>query len=128
MGRGSGLLLVAVAAVAGLVLLPESLGIWILLVLMFVAGWLSPEHPVATATALAGLCFVPGFVLLVLNADSWFTHYWHGYNPLSFDLVPALLLVAVDLVVNVLVSWGWMVFAAYMGAGIALRLRIRAAN
>ena len=51
-----------------------------------------------------------------------------GYNPLSFDLVPAFLLVAVDLVVNVLVSWGWMVFAAYMGAGIALRLRIRAAN
>ena len=119
------LLLVALAALAGIVLLPEWLGILILLVLVFVAAWLFPEHPVITATALAALTLLPGIVLLIMNADSWFTHYWDGYNLLSFDLVPAFLLVAMDFFVNILVAWGWMVFVAYMGAGIALRLRNR---
>ena len=119
------LLLVALATLAGIVLLPEWLGILILPVMVFLAAWLFPEHPVITATALTALTVLPGIVLLIVNADSWFTHYWDGYNLLSFDLVPAFLLVATDFFVNILVAWGWMVFVAYMGAGTALRLRNR---
>ena len=121
------LLLVAIAAVAGVVLLPEWVGVLILPVTVFAAGWLFPEHPVGTATAVTAFTILPGVVTLLLRADSWFTHYWDGYNLLSFDLVPAFLLVAVDFAVNILVAWGWLVFAGYMGAGIALRLRKLAA-
>ena len=121
------LLLVAIAAVAGVVLLPEWVGFLILPVTVLAAGWLFPEHPVVTATAVAAFTILPGVVMLLLRADSWFTHYWDGYNLLSFDLAPAFLLVAVDFAVNILVAWGWLVFAGYMGAGIALRLRKRAA-
>ena len=121
------LLLVAPAVIVGIVLLPVWLGVLVLPFAVFVAGWLFPEHPVVTATALAALTMLPGIVVLVVSADSWFTHYWDGYNLLSFDLVPAFLLVAADFAVNILVAWGWLVFAAYMGAGIALRLRKRAA-
>ena len=128
MRQGLKLLLVAMAAVAGIVLLPAWLGGLIVLGSVFVASWLFPEHPVAVATVVIGLGLLPGFVILFVSADSWFTYYWDGFNLISFDWAPAFLLVAADLVVNLLVCWGWMVFVAYMGAGIALRLRLRAAN
>lgn len=94
---------------------------------VFGASWLFPEHPVAVATVVTGLGLLPGFVVLFVSADAWFAHYWGGFNPLSFDWAPAFLLVAADLVVNLVVCWGWMVFVAYMGAGMALRRRLRAA-
>ena len=114
-----------VAAAVGSVLLPEWSWILILLALMFVVGWLSPEHPVAAATVLTGVMVLPCVVVLDARAAFWFTGY--GYNLRSFDLVPAYLLVVADFAVNIVVTWGWMVFSAYMGAGIALRLRKRAA-
>ena len=127
MSRGPRLLLlVAVTAMAGIVL-PEWMGILIVPGLVFIAGWLFPEHPVASATAVAAFTILPGVVMLIVGADSWFTHHWDGYNLLSFALTPAYLLVAADFAVNILVAWGWLVFAAYMGAGIALRLQKRAA-
>ena len=127
MRPGLTVLLVATAAVAGILLVPVWLGVLILLGAVFVAGWLFPEHPVAVGTVVIGLGWLPGFVVLFMSAGSWFTRYWAGFNPLSFDWTPAYLLVAADLAVNLVVCWGWMVFVAYMGAGLSLRRRIRAA-
>ena len=118
---------VVLAVVAGILLLPAWVGGLIVLGLVFVASWLFPEHPVAVANVVTGLGLLPGLVVLFVKANSWFTHYWGGFNPLSFDWTPAFLLVAADLVVNLVVCWGWMVFVAYMSAGIALRRRLRAA-
>lgn len=127
MRPGPKLLLVAVAAAAGILVLPAWLGGLIVLGSVCGASWLFAEHPVAVATVVTGLGLLPGLVVLFVRADSWLTHYWDGFNPLSFDWAPAFLLVAADLVVNLVVCWGWMAFVAYMGAGMALRRRLRAA-
>ena len=127
MARGSTLLLVAMAYVAGLLFVPGLYGWLVLLVSMFVAGCLFPDRPVASATTVTALSLVPCALVLVVTGASWFTSGWHGYYPLRLDLSPTALLVAGDLVVSVIYTWGWAVVAAYMGAGAVLRWRIRAA-
>ncbi len=121
------LLPVAVAFVAGVLFVP-GLYVWLaLLVPMFVAGCLYSDRPVAAATTLMALGYLPCALLLAVLGVSWFTNGWFGYLPLRFNLSPATLLLVGDLVVELFYTWGWAVVAAYMGAGVILRRRIRAA-
>ncbi len=128
MSRNPRLLPVAVAVAAGLLFVPGSWAWLVLLVSMFVAGCLIPDRPVAVSTAMTALGLFPCALLLAITGASWITSGWHGIYPLRLDSWPGALFVAGDLTVRVIVTWGWAVFAAYMGAGIALRRRLRAAN
>ena len=128
MVQGYRLAPVGVAVVVGVLVVPAPFDFLVLLGLMFVAGCLSPDRPVAAATAITAVILLPGSVLLAVVGASWFVRDWHGYYPLRFDVAPVTLLVAGDLIVAIFSLWGWAVVAAYMGGGTVLRLRIRATN
>ena len=132
MARCYRLLPVAVAVAISVLVLPQLLVLPVLLALMFVAGCLLPDRPVAVASAMAAVFLLPCAVVLAVIGASWFPGGWQvfyplrfGY-PLRFTASPAMLLAVGDLVVQVIYAWGWAVVAAYMGAGTALRLRNRA--
>ena len=126
MRQGVKLLVVLGAAVAGLLLLPGWSGILIMLALMFVLGWLVPDHPVAAATIWYGLSLTASLVTLAVATDCWLVSGCGVFYPLGFDLAPVLLFEVVQVAVYLFVGWGWMVVTSYMGAGLALRRRIRA--
>ena len=122
-----------VVVVVSLLVLPQPYVFPVLLAVMFVAGWLSPDHPVAAATAVAAVFLLPCSVILALIGASWFPSGWEAFYPvrfgypIRFEPFPATWTMVGDLVVGILYTWGWAVGASYMGAGIALRLRNRAA-
>ena len=127
------LLPVGIAVVVTLLVLPQSYMFPSLLLLMFAAGCLAPDRPVAAATATASVFLLPCSIVLGVIGTSWFPGGWQvfypttlGY-PLRFPTSTATYAMVGDLVVQILYTWGWAVGAAYMGAGIALRLRKRAA-
>ena len=128
MGQGYRLVPVGLAVVVAVLVVPGPFDFLVLLVLMFVAGCLSADRPVAAATAITAVILLPCSVLLAVVGASWFARDWHGYYPLRFDVAPVTLYAAGDLIVGIFTVWGWAVVAAYMGAGIVLRRRIRAAN
>ena len=133
MARGYRLLPVGVAVVVSVLVLPQPFVFPVLLALMFVAGCLSPDRPVAAATAMAAVFLFPCSIVLAVIGASWFPGGWQVFYPLRFGYPlrfaasSAMLLTVGDLVVQILYAWGWAVGAAYMGAGTVLRLRIRAA-
>ncbi len=128
MVRGFRLLPVGVAVVVGVLVVPGPFDFFVLLALLFVAGCLSPDRPVAAATAISAVFLLPCSVLLAVAGASWIIGGWHGTYPLRFEFAPATGLVVGDLVVQLFYTWGWAVVAAYMGAGTVLRRRIRAAG
>ena len=124
--RGEHGLAVGFAVVAGALVLP----LWctgLLLLLLFLAGWLSPDHPVAVATAMTAMGLGGSVVRLAVTGEHWVFNDWHGRYPLEFDFPLGALFVGGDFVVEILSVWGWAVFMAYIGAGIAVRRRIRTA-
>ena len=127
MRRGVTLVMVLAAALAGLRWLPLSWSVPLLLVLMFVLGWILPDHPVAVATVWYGLSLLASLVTLVVVTECWWASGCGFFYPLNFDLAPVLLMRIAEVFVYLFVGWGWMVVSAYMGAGMALRLRHRQA-
>jgi hypothetical protein len=122
------LLPVAVAYMAGVLLLPGVLAWLVLLASLFVAGCLFPARPVAAATSVTGLTLVPCALLLAFTEVSWFTSGWHRYYPVKLELEPATLFGVGDLLVRAFTTWGWAVVAAYMGAATVLRRKLQAAR
>ena len=64
------LLAVGFAVVAGALVLP----LWctgLLLLLLFLAGWLSPDHPVAVATAMTAMGLGGSVVRLAVTGEHW---------------------------------------------------------
>ena len=127
MDWNSRLLAVGFAVVALVLVCPVTFVGLPFLVLLFLAGWLSPDRPVAAASALTALGLLASVARLAVTGEHWLSNNWHGYYAPDLDLSLAALLVAGDLLVEMFRVWGWAVFMAYMAAGIALRRRIRIA-
>ncbi len=121
-------LLVAAVYVAGVALAPGLFALLVLLASLFVAGCLFPERPVAAATMVTVLGLLPCAVLLAFLGFSGFAGSWYSAYPVEFELALISPWAIGDLIVRAFATWGWAVVAAYMGAGVVFRVRIRRAR